>query len=193
MNLSNALSDAVLASVSVYVFTTAFQQIPLTNRLLWGFFFATTGLAALAGTVRFLGYSAIEPLHQSLMLLAGSLGLACAVVAAWALLMNRTVARPLLLATVAGGLLFFFTSFLIPTVAALAQLVQALAILSVMLLAVYALRQRHPAALWVVVAVLLLGIATKASAFRDRIDPTDFYHYITAAALLSFGRAARGK
>ncbi|MCY7358535.1 MAG: hypothetical protein LH609_13970, partial [Rudanella sp.] len=69
--------------------------------------------------------------------------------------------------------------------------VSALGILLVMLLGVFGLMRRMPNALWIVIAVMLAALATKASSFDTLFNPIDFYHYMTALSLLGFGKAVQ--
>ncbi|WP_332368316.1 hypothetical protein [Spirosoma telluris] len=41
-----------------------------------------------------------------------------------------------------------------------------------------------------VLAAMMMGLATKAEAFGSLIHPTDFYHYATTVALWFFGKAS---
>ncbi|MFN4147709.1 MAG: hypothetical protein ACK4GN_17940, partial [Runella sp.] len=59
IQISNALSDAILAIVCVFSFFHFFARVPFYNRLLWGIFLVTTTLAAAAGVCKFLGMTQI--------------------------------------------------------------------------------------------------------------------------------------
>ncbi len=190
MILSHMLSDGVLAATAVWVFSTAFGRTPFYDRLLWGFFFLTIALAALAGVFSFAGLLVLEPLHQSLTLLAGSLGVVAVVMATRATVLNRpATARQFGLALGLGVVLF--VALIWPQLAVFAPVVSALGILTVMLLAVLALLRRQRWAVWLVVGVLLLAFSTKMQNLVLPLHPLDAYHYLVALALLSFGRAQR--
>ncbi|MEZ4905403.1 MAG: hypothetical protein R2822_28385 [Spirosomataceae bacterium] len=81
--LSNALSDAILATLCIVFFFRFFARLPFYNKILWGVFLVTTALAAAAGVFRFLGFQSLIDTHRSLTTLAGSVGLTCVVVAIW--------------------------------------------------------------------------------------------------------------
>lgn len=190
MILSHVISDAALAITGVGVFWHFFGHLPFYNRLLWGFFLLTISLAATAGTVRFAGYTGIDLLYDSLQTLAGTLGIACIVVAVWAFVMGRAIQlMPFGLTLIVG--VFLFVVMLLPDVRVFRPVVSSLGILIVMLLGVFGLMRRVPNALWIVIAVMLAAIATKANSFATLFDPIDFYHYLIALSLLAFGKAVQ--
>ncbi|MBO0935137.1 hypothetical protein J2I47_01125 [Fibrella sp. HMF5335] len=190
MVLSHMLSDAVLAATGLGVYATSFQRLPFFNRILWGFFFLTISLAALVGVFTFGGLVALEPLHQSLTKLAGSLGVVCLVVAVYAQTRLKPATPLIFGSTLVVGVVVFVLLFL-PTIRVFAPVVPALGILLVMLLAVFALLRQQRWAVWIVVAVMLMALATKVDKVALPIHPTDAYHYLLALGLLSFGKAAR--
>ncbi len=188
MIFSHILSGSVLAGVGVGVFWHFFGRIPLFNRLLWGFFFLTISLAALMGVIRFAGNESLEPLHRSMVILSHTLGIVCVVSAVYALLNQRTLSLFSFVATVAFGL-FLFITLLLPRARVFTPIVPSLGILILVLLAVFSLLQRNKRGLWVVLAAMMMGLATKAEAFYSLVHPTDFYQYATALALWFFGKA----
>ena len=190
MILSHMLSDAVLAATGLGVYATSFQRLPFFNRVLWGFFFLTISLAALLGVFTFGGLAQLEPLHQSLTMLAGSLGVVCLVVAVYAQTMQRPATSLTFGVSVVVGVGLFVGLF-VPTIRVFAPVVPALAILLVMVLAVFALLRKQRWAVWIVVAVMLMALATKVDKVALPIHPTDAYHYLLALGLLSFGKAVR--
>ncbi len=189
MIFSHIVSGFVLAGAGVGVFWHFFGRISLFNRLLWGFFLLITSLSALIGVVLYAGSQSLEPLHQSMIVLADSLGVVCVVTAVYALLNQQTLSLTTFIATVVFGLLLF-VGLLLPDVRVFTPVVPSLGILVLMLLAVFALLQRNKRGLWVVLAAMMLGLSTKADAFNGLMHPTDFFHYITALALWFFGKAA---
>ncbi|RYC71152.1 MULTISPECIES: DUF6962 family protein [Spirosoma] len=190
MIFSHILSGSILAGAGVGVFWHFFGRISLFNRLLWGFFLLTTSLAALIGVIHYAGNQSLEPLHRSMIVLSDSLGVVCVVTAVYALLNQRTLSLLTFVATVLFGL-FLFISLLLPDVRVFTPVVPSLGILVLMLLAVFSLLQRNKRGLWVVLAAMLMGLATKADAFNAFIHPTDFYHYANAVSLWFFGKAAQ--
>jgi hypothetical protein len=191
MILSHMLSDAALAAVGFWVFITSFQHIPFYSRLLWGFFFATISLSALVGVFTFGGIESLEPLHQSLTTLAGSLGVLCILMAVYSAVRQRPASQTSFTLTVLFGLALFVGLLISRTFALFKPVVPALGILLVMLLAVLGLRLKRPGMGWVIGAVMLMALATKAGSFSLPLHPTDTYHYLIALALLCFGKAGR--
>lgn len=189
MIFSHILSGSILAGAGVGVFWHFFGRISLFNRLLWGFFLLTTSIAALIGVLQFAGNEALEPLHRSIIILADSLGVVCVVMAVYALLNQQTLTLISFVTTVLFGL-FLFISLLMPTVRIFTPIVPSLGILVLMLLAVFSLLQRNKRGLWVVLAAMMMGLATKADSLAGFIHPTDFYHYATTLALWFFGKAS---
>ncbi len=189
MIFSHILSGSILVGAGVGVFWHYFGRISFFNRLLWGFFLLTTSLAALIGVIHFAGNESLEPLHRSMIVLSNTLGVVCVVAAVHALLNQRTLSLLTFVATVLFGL-FLFISLLMPNVRVFTPIVPSLGILVLMLLAVFSLLQRNKRGLWVVLAAMMMGLATKADAFNNFIHPTDFYHYATTVALWFFGKAA---
>lgn len=190
MIFSHILSGSILAGVGVGVFWHYFGRISLFNRLLWGFFLLTTSLAALIGVIHFAGNESLKPLHHSMIVLSDTLGVVCIVAAVYALLNQRILSLITFVTTVLFGL-FLFISLMMPDVRVFTPIVPSLGILVLMLLAVFSLLQRNKRGLWVVLAAMMMGLATKADAFNGFIHPTDFYHYATTLALWFFGKAAQ--
>ena len=189
MIFSHILSGSILAGAGVGVFWHFFGRISLFNRLLWGFFLLITSLAALIGVAYFAGNEALEPLHQSMIVLSDSLGVVCVVTAVYALLNRRKLSLTTFTITILVGLCLFI-SLLLPNVRVFTPIVPSLGILVLMLMAVFSLLQRNKRGLWVVMAAMMMGLATKADAFSSLIHPTDFYYYVTTVALWFFGKAS---
>ncbi|QJW92229.1 hypothetical protein HNV11_05620 [Spirosoma taeanense] len=190
MIFSHILSGSILAGAGVGVFWHFFGRIALFNRLLWGFFLLTTSLAALIGVFNYTNNEALEPLHSSMIVLSDSLGVVCVVTAVYALLNQRILSLTTFVSTVLFGL-FLFISLLLPNARVFTPIVPSLGILVLMLLAVFSLLQRNKRGLWVVLAAMLMGLATKAPLLDGFMHPTDFYHYTNALALWFFGKAAQ--
>lgn len=190
MNFSHILSGSILAGAGIGVFWHYFSRISLFDRLLWGFFLLTTSLAAFIGVVEYAGNELLGPLHQPIIVLSGSLGVVCVVTAVYALLNQRTLSLLFFTSTVFFGLVLFI-GLLLPNGRVFTPVVSSLGILILMLLAVFSLLQRNKRGLWVVLAAMMMGLATKATAFDGFIHPTDFCHYTSALALWFFGKAAR--
>lgn len=189
MQFSNLLSDAVLAATGIYVFLRFFNNKPHFEKLLWGIFLITLSVTATAGVVRFAGVSDIIPMHLTLQLLAGSLGVLGLVVAVWYSVSGQTATATVFYATVVVGFAVF-VFFAQTPYGNFAIVLQSLAMLVVMLLAVWGLLQKQKQAVWFVVGVMVAGIATKASSLGLPFNNIDTYHYALAMALLAFGKGA---
>ncbi|GAB3571331.1 hypothetical protein GCM10027578_29380 [Spirosoma luteolum] len=190
MIFSHILSSSVLAGTGIGVFWYFSPRVAFFNRLLWGFFFLTVSLAALIGIAHYMGSSELEPLYRSMQILADSLGIVCAVGATWGLLARQTYSLPAFLAMVLIGV-GLFVLLLLPDGRAFTPIVPAMGILVLMLMAVWALMQRSKHGLWVVLAAMMMGLATKSLAIGNLIHPIDLQHYATAFSLWFFGKAVR--
>jgi hypothetical protein len=184
---SNVVSDAVLAIVGIGVFFKYFSHLSLYNRLLWGIFLVTIALTALVGAFRFGGVAWLAPLHLSLQNMASSVGIVSAVVAVWALINVSMVSHQVWLTTLTAGIgLFALITFTI--FAGFTSVVQSVGMLAVMLISVYGLARGYKKAIWLIVGIMIVGIATKMP-LRNYISPTDLYHYALAMTLVCFGKA----
>ncbi|MFN4146521.1 MAG: hypothetical protein ACK4GN_11910, partial [Runella sp.] len=125
---------------------------------------------------------------RSLTVLAGSVGLVCVVVAIWGLVMRQSFSRNTVLATIFIGL-FLFVALLYPAYQVFAPVVQSFAMLVVMLIAVFGLLAKYQKAIWIVVGVMIIGLATKVPTHHLPINSTDAYHYALAGMVLCFGKA----
>lgn len=184
------VSDAVLAGTGIGVFWYYFQRVVFYNKLLWGFFLLTISMTALVGVFTFAGLDSLEPLHQSLEILAGSLGVVCVVMAVWALLNRQAVQLTGFSVTLALGLALFVV-LMLPDVRVFAPVVQSLSMLIIMLLAVFGLLRQERYAIWIVLAIMILGLATKLPSNGMPLHSTDVYHYAVALALICFGKAVK--
>lgn len=188
LQFSSVVSDALLAAVSLGVFFRFFSGFALANRLLWGAFFVTITLAATAGALRFAGVEAVIPAHDSLQLLAGTLGILSVVMAIWTLVTRQIFSMTATIYVLLAGISLFLVLSL-PIAKTFASVVQSLGMLAAMLIAVYGLRQKYQKAIWIIVGVMTVGIATKMPA-QNFINAIDIYHYSLAVTLLCFGKAA---
>lgn len=185
------VSDGVLAITGIWVFLTYFQHLSWYNRLLWGFFFLTISMTSLIGVLTYAGIQSFAPLHHSLEILAGSLGVVCVVVGVWTLILRQAVSRLTFMTTVGLGLILFVT-LLSPEMEVFAPIVPSFSMVIVMLIAFLGLLRRDPRASWIIFGVMILALSTKIKAGDLPIHPVDFYHYILALAFVFFGKAARG-
>jgi hypothetical protein len=188
MQLSNALSDAVLMTVCLFVFFRYFARVPFYNKLLWGIFLITVTLTAAAGVFRFMGITELRHIHSTLGLLAGTTGLAAAAAGIYGIALEQTLSRFTLIGVVTIGLVLFVL-LLNPSYRAFEQVVASFTMLLAMVIAVFGLLRKNMKALWVVIGVMILGLATKVVSNQVPLNPTDVYHYALAAMVVCFGKA----
>jgi hypothetical protein len=186
--ISNAISDAVLATVSIAAYFRFFAHLPFYNRVLWGVFLVTTALAAAAGVFKFLGFEQIADTHLSLSTLAGSVGLSSVVTAIWGVVMRQALSLSSVIITIVIGLILF-VGLLYPSYQVFGLVVQSFTMLLVMLIAVMGLLRKYQKAIWIVIGVMIIGLATKVATNHLPFNPTDVYHYALAAMILCFGKA----
>jgi len=120
--------------------------------------------------------------------LAGSVGLVAVVVAIWALVMRQSMSKWVVVSSVGVGLLIFVT-LLDPAYEVFGSVIQAFSMLLVMLIAVFGLMKKYQKAVWIVVGVMIIGLATKVANNHLPFNPTDVYHYALAAMVVCFGKA----
>jgi hypothetical protein len=188
MQLSNAISDSLVAITSLAVFFHFFARIPFNNRLLWGMFFSIIATAAVAGTCRFLGMTELIPLHQTLTTLGGTMGVVALMAGIWTLVNQLTASRGLLIGTVVVGLALFVL-FLDARFKPFEQVVQSLGMLVGMCFAVWGLMKKYQKAIWIVVGIMVIGLATQVFSRFLPFNPTDIYHYALVAMMVCFGRS----
>jgi hypothetical protein len=187
MQLSNVLSDFVLSVTAIFVFFRFCANLPLHNRLAWATFLVIVAMAAAAGVLRFLGIERISAAHDSLTLLAGTAGIAGVVVGIGAAALRVVVPRWVLGLMWAAGFTLFvvlFGDIYRPFVA----VVSSLGMLVGMILAVYGVFQKQQKLIWVIVGIMIVGIATKIVGQHLPLSPTDVYHYSLALAIYCFGK-----
>jgi hypothetical protein len=193
MELSHAISDAVLTLVGVFVFFQYLRKLKLATCLLWEAFILSVTVAAFFGVIRFLGYSQAIPISEFFQHLAGTVGAFCLVLVSLLLVTGKAVEKNIAYLIVAVGFVVFafvqFTNNL-----KVLQYVSMIAIPLVLLIGVFGLiKGRKAEGSWLVLGVLALVLATYNKSFMPNtiLDPTDVYHYLLAISMLCFGRAAR--
>lgn len=188
MQLSNAFSDACVAVSSLSAFLHFFSKTPFNNRLLWGSFFAIMAIAAATGVCRFLGMSQLIALHKSLTLLAGTVGITTLLAAIWVTVTQTVASRWTLIVSLTVGLLIFVVLF-DPALKPFESVVQALGMLIGMLFAVWGLMRKYQKSLWIIIGIMIVGIATKIVGKHIPLDPIDVYHYALVAMVWCFGKS----
>lgn len=187
LQLSNVISDALLAVVGIGVYFRYFSRIALYSRLLWGTFLVTISVAAAVGACRFAGAIWLIPLHLSLQNMVSSIGIVSVVVAVWALVNQRVVSHQVWITTLGAGI-GLFALLMFTVLSGFTLVVQSLGMLAIMLIAVYGLARGYKKATWIIVGVMVAGVATKMPT-QNWLNATDFYHYSLAATLICFGKS----
>ena len=193
MNISNMLSEAVLAFTGTWVFWRYFQGLSWYDRILWGLFLMTISMTALVGILKFAGIQSVIPLHYSLEILAGSLGVVCVIVGVWGIILKQQIHRNSFFITISLGIGLFLLLLLNPTAGAFRTVVPSLGMVIVLLIAFLGVMRRDPRASWIVIAVMILALATRIGRLNNLpIHPTDFYHYTLSLSILCFGKSVKG-
>jgi hypothetical protein len=188
MQLSNAISDALVAVTSIVVFFRFFVRIPANNKILWGVFFVTLAMGATAGMCKFLGMTEITPVHQSLVRLAGSAGIVALLSGVWTLVNQQTASRMFLICTVVVGLTLFFT-LSYPQFQPFEPVIQSLGMLVGMCFGVWGLMKKYQKSIWIIGGIMVIGLATKLFGQYLPFDSVTVYHVALMAMVISFGKA----
>jgi hypothetical protein len=188
MQLSNAISDALVAVTSIAVFFHFFSRVPFNNKIVWGLFFSIIATAAVAGTCRFLGMTDVIPLHQTLTTLGGTVGVAALMAGIWTLVNQQTASRTVLIGVVVVGLALFVL-FLDTRFKPFEQVVQSLGMLVGMCIAVWGLMKKYQKSIWIVAGIMVIALGTQVLNRFLPFNPTDIYHYSLMAMMYCFGRA----
>ena len=93
MELSHAISDAVLTLVGVFVFFQYLRKLELATCLLWEAFILSVTVAAFFGIIRFLGYSQAIVISEFFQRLAGTVGAFCLVLVSFLSVMRKPVEK----------------------------------------------------------------------------------------------------
>ena len=192
MNISNMVSEAVLAFTGIWVFWRYFQGLSWYNRILWGLFLITISMTALVGILLFAGLEGVVALHHSLETLAGSLGVVCVIVGVWGVILKQRIRQSSFLITISLGLGLFLLLLLNPTIGGFRAVVPSMGMVIVLLIAFLGVMRRDPRASWIVLAVMILALATRLAQSKNLpISPIDFYHYTLSLSMLCFGKAVQ--
>lgn len=127
------------------------------------------------------------PLHVSLQNMASSIGIVSVVVAVWALINSSVVSHKIWLTTLSVGIgVFALLTFTV--LSGFISVVQSLGMLATMLIAVDGLARGYRKATWIIVGIMIVGIATKMPA-QPFFNVPDLYHYSLALTLICFGKS----
>ncbi|GAB3259957.1 hypothetical protein GCM10027347_23930 [Larkinella harenae] len=133
------------------------------------------------------------PFHRSLVTLAGSLGVVCVIVGVWGIVLKQRIPRNSFIITIALGLGLFLVLLLNPVIGAFQAVVPPMGMIVVLLIAFLGVIRRDTRASWIVLAVMILALATRVAQLQNLpMHPVDFYHYTLSLSLLCFGKSAQG-
>jgi hypothetical protein len=189
MEISHAISDAVLTLTGIYVYYQYLLKLEFNTRLLWQTFVLSISAAAFFGVIRFLGYAPAKTVSELFQHFAGTAGAFCLVYASFLLLQQKTASRNATYLVLTLG----FITFGIDNSKVL-QIIPMVAIPLVLIIGIFGLiKGRSAVGSWLISGVLALILATFNKNFipNNILDPIDVYHYLVAISLLCFGRVAR--
>ncbi|WP_439558495.1 DUF6962 family protein [Dyadobacter sp.] len=183
-------SNLVLSGTSLFIFFRYFNSQPAVTKWLWGIFFFGIAAVALTDLLLFAGVEKMEPAREIATAGEMTLGAMCLVSASWCLLMRYKGGNFLLFSTLALGLLLFYciTWFRVEYVG---LIIKSLCILVTLLISCVGLASRQKSALWVVISMMLLALATKSGKLPIPMDPVDINHYMMVLSVLCAGWAMR--
>ena len=193
MEISHALSDAVLTLTGIYVCYQYLLKLEFNTRLLWQTFVLSISAAAFFGVIRFLGYAPAKTVSEFFQHLAGTAGAFCLVYASFLSVQRKMASRNTTYILLILGFITFGIVQLTDNLKAL-QIVSMVAIPLVLVIGIFGLiKGRSAIGSWLILGVLALILATYNKSFipNSILDPTDIYHYLVAISLFCFGRAAR--
>ena len=193
MEISHALSDAVLTLTGIYVCYQYLLKLEFNTRLLWQTFVLSISAAAFFGVIRFLGYAPAKTVSEFFQHLAGTAGAFCLVYASFLSVQRKMASRNTTYILLILGFITFGIVQLTDNLKAL-QIVSMVAIPLVLVIGIFGLiKGRSAIGSWLILGVLALILATYNKSFipNSILDSTDIYHYLVAISLFCFGRAAR--
>ena len=193
MEISHAISDAVLTLTGIFVFFKYLQKVKFNTGLLWAAFVLPITAAAFFGVIRFLGYAPAKTVSEFFQHLAGTIGAFCLVYASFLSVQRKAASRNAIYFVTVLGFIAFGIVRLTENLKVL-QIVSMLAIPLVLFIGIFGLiKGRSAVASWLISGVLALILATYNKSFMPNsiLDPIDVYHYLVAISLFCFGRAGR--
>ncbi len=193
MELSHALSDALLTLAGIFVFFNYLKPLAPRERLLWSAFIVSVTAASFFGVIRFLGYAPARSVSETFQHIASTLGAICLVLVCYLKISKTKLATTYLYSFLTVGMMLFIYIELLQK-PALAQLSSMVAIPLVLALGIWGLlKSKKVFCLWLIMAVFLLILANlnKAIAPLIHVNNIDLYHCVLAVSILCFGKAAK--
>ncbi|MCF8319008.1 MAG: hypothetical protein K9H63_01675 [Sphingobacteriaceae bacterium] len=193
MELSHALSDALLTLAGIFVYFKYLQPLAPRERLLWSAFILSVTAASFFGIIRFSGYAPARSVSETFQHLASTWGAICLVLVCYLKIGKTKLATRYLYSFVALGIVLFLYIELLQK-PALAEFASMVAIPLVLALGTWGLiKGKNEFSLWLIVAVVLIIIANFNGAIAPliHVNNLDMYHCVLALSILSFGKAAK--
>ena len=193
MELSHALTDALLTLAGIFVFFNYLRPLAPRERLLWSAFIVSVTAASFFGVIRFLGYAPARSVSETFQHLASTLGAICLVLVCYLKISKTKLVTTYLYSFLAVGMVLFVYIELLQK-PALAQFSSMVAIPLVLALGIWGLlKSKKVFCLWLIMAVFLLILANfnKAVAPLIHVNNIDLYHCVLAVSILCFGKAAK--
>lgn len=193
MEITHAISDAVLTLTGIFVFFQYLRKLEFNTCLLWEAFVLSITAAAFFGVIRFLGYTPAKTVSEFFQHLAGTAGAFCLIYASFLLVQRKTASQNATYIVLALGFITFGIVQLTDNQKVL-QVVSMIAIPLVLAIGIFGfIKGRSAVGSWLILGVLALVLATYNKSFMPNsiLNPTDVYHYLVAISLFCFGRAAR--
>lgn len=194
MELSHALSDAVLTLTGFFVFFRYLLRLKSAVCLSWSTFILSVALAAFFGTLRFLGVSPYAvKISEFFQHSAGTVGAFGLILASLFLVLRKPLPQFLTYAILALGVIVLCWIRLTGNLELL-NTILTVSIPMVFLAGLWSFfKGARLAAIWLIMAVLVLiaGTFNKSLLANDIIDSINIYHYLLAISLLCFGKAAQ--
>jgi hypothetical protein len=193
MELSHALTDALLTLAGIFVFFKYLKPLAPIERLLWSAFILSVTAASFFGVIRFSGYAPARSVSETFQHIASTLGAICLVLICYQKISKKRLSTTYLYGFVAAGIVLFLYIELFQK-PALAQFSSMVAIPLVLALGIWGLfRGKKTFSMWLILAVILLILANfnKAIAPLIHVNNIDMYHCVLALSILCFGKAAK--
>lgn len=190
MQISHVISDAILATIGIYVFFVYLSKLNLTSTILWESFVLSVTAAAIFGALTFAGYPDANPISlffQKLATITGGVGL---VGATFALVSGKDLTKIACYTLLTLGFLLYALSegFGLSKIGAVAPIV---AMSLVVILAIWGLTKgKTMVSVWLLIGVAFFALGTFRTQIFGKDEFTiDIFHYLTAGGILSLGMA----
>lgn len=191
MELPHVISDLVLAAVGLFVFFKYLIKLDTLSTILWESFILSVAIAALLGSIRYMGLSQADEASVFFQKLAATVGALGLLTASYQLVSGKAINSVLGYVVIAVGfILLAITEFLDFTT--IRNYIAFVCLPLVGILGIWAFVKGK-----INIGLFLIGgvVFTAAAVFTPQYlantsDGIDAYHYLMAIAILLFGLAA---